>query len=75
MMKAVAGPLELIYIMFSFFPKECNELCSPFHCKVRFSISSYIIEQCGPCSKEEFGTCLSRMFDFMKSISVAELKG
>lgn len=43
--------LELIYIMFSFYRKEFEELAEKYKCKVRFSTSSYTVEQIGECSK------------------------
>ena len=72
--KTEAGSLELIFIMFSHYKKECEELAKNFNCRIRFSISSYSVEQVGECSKEQFGICLEEFSQFMNSINLEEVK-
>ena len=45
--KTEVGSLELIYIMFRHYRKECDEIAFKANCKIRFSISSYTLEQVG----------------------------
>ena len=45
------GSLELIYIMFCYYRKECDELALSFNCKIHYSIRCYTLEQRGDTSK------------------------
>ena len=48
------GPPDIIYIAFSFYKKDFEDVVGKYRCKIRFSVTSYIVYQFGECTNDEF---------------------
>ena len=59
----------VVYILFTSYRKEVEEICRKFHCDIRLSMSSYMIANREAEEREEFGRCCKEIEDFINSIN------
>jgi hypothetical protein len=53
--KTEGVPPELMFVIFGYYKKECEDLAAEYKCHIKWSISAYIVEQVGDCTKDQFG--------------------
>lgn len=64
---------EVLYIVFTTFRKEVEEIAASYNCHIRVGMSSYMLTNNDSSRKEEFGRCCAEIATFMNSINFEKL--